>query len=142
MTAVCSTPHLYKARVYYEDTDAGGIVYHASHLKFAERGRTELLRTLGYDHHRVMQEFGIVLVVKAITIDYRAPLRLDDIVEVRTELTAFGHTSLTMQQNLWLGEKMVATMKVVVVAVNPEGKAERLPPYLRQILSAHLSQKS
>jgi acyl-CoA thioester hydrolase len=133
MTDPTPPTHSIACRIYYEDTDAGGIVYHANHLKFAERGRTELLRTLGYDHHKVMAEFGILLVVKAIAIDYRLPLRLDDMIEVQTKVTAFGNTSLTMLQTIMLGDRVSAELKVTVVAVNREGRAERLPPYLRQI---------
>lgn len=131
-------PFILPIRVYYEDTDAGGIVYHATHLKFAERGRTELLRRLGYDHNKVMEEFGLLLVVKHITIDYKTPAKLDDCLEVHTFVTAFGNTSLTMVQNIQRDKNIIAELQVTVVAVNRKGRPERMPPQLRQIFEAQV----
>src|SRR5271154_3855573 len=90
-------------RIYYEDTDAGGIVYHANYLKFAERARTELLRSLGHDHHQVLKEHGLILVVRHIEIDYQAPSRLDDLLEVRTEAVSVGNTSVGLNQAVYRG---------------------------------------
>jgi acyl-CoA thioester hydrolase len=126
-------PHHIQARVYYEDTDAGGIVYHANYLKFAERGRTEFLRALGYDHHQVQEEHNLMLVVRHAEIDYRASGKLDDMLDISTEVVEFGNTSLTMRQIVKRGETVLADMKVVVVAVSGIGKAARIPPQLRQI---------
>lgn len=120
-------------RVYYEDTDAGGIVYHANYLKFAERGRSEFLRSTGWDRLRVERELGIAFIVRHAEINYRAPARLDDLLEVRTEVTAIGNTSMTLQQNVWRDGKILAEIKVVIVAITPEGKAVRFPSQLRQI---------
>jgi acyl-CoA thioester hydrolase len=122
-------------RIYYEDTDAGGIVYHANYLKFAERARTELLRHLGYDHKKVRDEYDLILVVRHIEIDYLAPSRLDDLLEVRTESSSIGNTSIGLKQSIYRGDKLLADLKVTVVAVSKEGKAMRLPPHLRQIFS-------
>lgn len=124
-------------RVYYEDTDAGGIVYHANFLKFAERARTEALRAGGYDHKRVMDEFGLLLVVKHIEIDYKAPARLDDLLTVVTDVVAPGNTSLTLKQTLVRESTVLAVLKVVIVAITPEGRPMRWPPQLRQIFSSH-----
>lgn len=124
-------------RVYYEDTDAGGIIYHANFLKFAERGRTEALRAGGYDHKRVMDEFGLLLVVKHIEIDYKAPGRLDDVLTVTTEVLAPGNTSLTMKQTISRESTILAVLKVVIVAITPEGRPMRWPPQLRQIFGSH-----
>jgi acyl-CoA thioester hydrolase len=79
-------PHELAVRVYYEDTDAAGIVYHANYLKFAERGRTELLRSLGFDHRRLAQAHGLVFAVARCAIDFMRPARLDDLLHVRTEV--------------------------------------------------------
>jgi acyl-CoA thioester hydrolase len=125
--------HVLTCRVYYEDTDAGGLVYHANHLRFAERGRTEMLRSVGYDHHRVSAEFGLLLVVKNIEIDYKAPARLDDMLDIATEALTVGNTSLVMKQVISCQNRVLAELKVVVVAITPEGKPMRWPPQLRQI---------
>ena len=125
--------HSFPIRVYYEDTDAGGIVYHANYLKFAERGRTEYLRSTGWDHQKVAEELKIMLIVVHAGIDFRGPAKLDDLLEIRTEITAIGNTSLTMKQTLLKDQQVLADMKIVVVAVTTEGRAVRLPPQLRQI---------
>lgn len=124
---------IWPVRIYYEDTDAGGIVYHANYLKFAERGRTEYLRSLGYDHRRMLAEDNLILVVRHIEIDYRAPARLDDLLEVRTETASWGNTSIVLNQSIYRADKLLAELKVTIVAVAPEGKAVRIPPHLRQI---------
>jgi len=126
-------PHILEARVYYEDTDAGGIIYHANFLKFAERGRTESLRTAGYDHHQIMSKFKLLLVVKHLEIDYKASGRLDDWLKIETVVTEVGNTSLIMHQRIRRETKVLAELKVVIVAVSPEGKPARWPPQLRQI---------
>src|SRR5665213_589371 len=112
--------HTYPVRVYYEDTDAGGIVYHGNYLKFAERARTEWLRSLGYDHKRVREEFNLLLIVKHLAIDYRAPARLDDRLAVETRVMSIGAASLDMNQLIrdksHAGGKVLAEVKVTVVA--------------------------
>jgi acyl-CoA thioester hydrolase len=133
---IAANAHTIQARVYYEDTDAGGIVYHANFLRFAERGRTEYLRALGFDHHQVRADHNLMLVVRHAELDYRASGKLDDLLDITTEVIAFGNTSLTMQQTVCCQEKILFTMKVVVVVVAVSGaaKAVRIPPQLRQIL--------
>ncbi len=121
-------------RIYYEDTDAGGIVYHANFLKFAERGRTEWLRATGWDRMKMASESGLQFVVRHAEVNYRAPAKLDDLLTVKTTITAIGNTSMTMQQDVWRDDKVLAEIKIVVVAVNGEGKAVRFPSQLRQII--------
>jgi len=130
-----ANPFSISFRVYYEDTDAGGIVYHSNYLKFAERGRTEALRAAGWDHKRVADEFGILFIVRHAEINYRAPARLDDLIEVRTSVEVIGNTSMTMQQDIWRDDKVLAEIKIVLVAVNSDGKPVRFPPQLRQIFN-------
>jgi acyl-CoA thioester hydrolase len=127
--------HRFPIRIYYEDTDAGGIVYHANYLKFAERARTEYLRSKGYDHRRILAEDKFILVVRHEEIDYQAPAKLDDLLEVRTETLEWGNTSITLKQSVYRNDKLLAELKVTIVAVSPEGKAVRIPPHLRQIFS-------
>lgn len=98
--AIPAPAHLLEARVYYEDTDAGGIVYHANYLKFAERGRTEWLRSLGFDHDGMRREYGLIFVVRAISIDYLAPARLDDLLTVETRPEGEGRASFKLRQTI------------------------------------------
>jgi acyl-CoA thioester hydrolase len=138
MTADMSQPrpsasHSIQARVYYEDTDAGGIVYHSNYFKFAERGRTEMLRALGYDHHQVRADHNLMLVVRHAEIDWRASGKLDDLLDIKTDVVACGNTSMTMKQVISRGNTVLAEIKIVVVAVSDIGRAVRIPPQLRQI---------
>ncbi len=126
-------PHAIQVRVYYEDTDAEGIVYYANYLKFAERGRTEFLRAIGYGHHQALAEHKLVLVVRRAEIEYLAPAKLDDWLDISTEVVDFRNSSLTMKQTIRCKDKVLAEITVLIVAVGASGKAVRLPPHLRQI---------
>src|ERR1700730_16142814 len=92
--------HTLDLRVYYEDTDAGGMVYHANYLKFAERGRTEMLRSLGFGHRTLGREAGVGFAVRRCTVEYRAPARLEDALTVDTRLTEIGAATLTVHQQV------------------------------------------
>lgn len=87
-------------RVYYEDTDASGVAYHASYLRWFERGRTEWLRALGFDQQQLMREQGIAFTISDLSIRYRRPARLDDLLQVQTEVVKFGRASLQFRQRL------------------------------------------
>lgn len=120
-----------KYRVYYEDTDAGGVVYYANFLKFAERARTDFLRESGFDHRRLMQEKNVFFVVKKAEVDYQNPGRLDDEIMVETVITKIGATSIEMSQNCFNqhGAKL-ADVKIVIVCVSNDGakiKSVRIP---------------
>jgi acyl-CoA thioester hydrolase len=91
-------PHEMTIRVYWEDTDAGGIVYYANYLRFLERGRTEALRGLGVDQGRLRAETGLLMVVRSAAIDWLAPARLDDLLIVETRAGRIGGASLTLRQ--------------------------------------------
>lgn len=107
-------PHKIDYRVYYEDTDAGGVVYHANFLRFAERARTEWLREVGFNQ----SELDIVFVVRNLEIEYLAPGRLDDLLTVETSLQNIGRASITLSQDFIKNDKKIALMKVVLVTVS------------------------
>src|ERR1700739_2622544 len=88
-------------RVYYEDTDAGGIVFYANYLKFFERARTEWLRACGVDQNRLAGESGAIFIVRSTAIDYRAPARLDDVVKVVSRIERLGRASVDFVQEAW-----------------------------------------
>jgi acyl-CoA thioester hydrolase len=122
--------HRFPLRVYYEDTDAGGIVYHANYLRFAERARTEMLRCLGFPHQRLIEEHQGALVVSRLEIEYALPARLDDALEVRTWLTALGGASLKLSQHVMrAGDDPVicARIKLRLACVSGNGRPSRLP---------------
>jgi len=133
MTKIHSLP----IRVYYEDTDAGGVVYYANYLKFCERGRTELLRSLGYENKSLMDGEGMLFVVHRIEADYLEPARLDDSLSVLTTLTEIKNTSFTMKQTVERDGKMVFDMNVRLVCVNKNARPVRVPEDLKKALQGH-----
>ncbi len=119
--------HRLAIRVYYEDTDFSGVVYHASYLRFFERGRTEFLRALGIGQAELFTGGPpLAFAVTHMTIDFRKPARMDDLVEVETERVALGRASLVMRQRLTRGADLLteATVKIAAMA---GGRVARLP---------------
>ena len=125
--------HQLNIRVYYEDTDAGGIVYHASYLRYAERGRTEMLRAAGYEHVKLANDTGIAFAVVNMSIDYRAPARLDDLLTLKTRISKLGGASMDMQQDVYKGDTLLTEIRVTLVCVDRGMKAVRLPQALREL---------
>lgn len=139
MTEMVSASHRFPLRVYYEDTDAGGIVYYANYLRFFERGRTEMLRSINVNHHTLQAQHGLIFAVRSCSIEYLAPARLDDALEVTTEICALGASRLDMRQDIRHEEKILTTARVTVVAIGNDGRAKRIPPALRQVIIAQLA---
>jgi len=130
------TPHELNVRIYYEDTDVGGVVYYANYLRFAERARTEMLRDAGFHHAQSFAESGIGFVVAKTHIEYRAPAHIDDLLTVRTNVERIGGASLDLRQDVYRGDTLIAEMKVTIVSVDRAGKAVKLPEGLRRIFGA------
>jgi len=127
--------HRFPVRIYYEDTDFSGNVYHAAYLKFFERGRTEFLRALGI-HHSELAGQGIAFAVRSMQIDFAAPARIDDLLTVTTEVAAFTGARLVLNQTILREESVLTTARVVVAAIRTGGGAARLPAELRARLAA------
>ncbi|GAA4501954.1 tol-pal system-associated acyl-CoA thioesterase [Gluconacetobacter aggeris] len=131
--------HSIPFRVYYEDTDAGGVVYHARYLAFAERARTEAIRGLGRSAFSLLEEYGLAFVIHRAAIDYKRPLRLDDIVTVTTRLIEQGPASCRLEQEFLLGEICCARLDVRLACVRAaDGRAARFPPLWRDLLTGLL----
>lgn len=128
-----------EVRIYYDDTDAGGVVYHANYLRYMERGRTEYLRDHGLSV-QVMHDAGIIFPVVAIEINYRAPARLDDLLEVETVILAVKNSSFVAGQRVLRKEdgKLLVEAKVTLACVGEGLRARRLPADLRELLSSHV----
>lgn len=105
-------------RVYYEDTDAGGVMYHARYLHFFERARTEYLRTLGFSQQALLNEHNLAFVVKSMTIDYRAPARLDDLLSVETAVSELKGATILFTQSLQKARLVLCTATVKVACVD------------------------
>jgi len=105
-------------RVYWEDTDAGGVVFYANYLKFFERARTEWLRSLGIEQQKLADEAGVVFVVRSTTVEYNAPARLDDQLEIRTRVERVGPASVQFAQEAWRDELLLAAGAIRVGCVD------------------------
>jgi acyl-CoA thioester hydrolase len=123
--------HIFPVRVYYEDTDAGGVVYYANYLKYAERARSELLRSIGVDNVGLMADQGVAFAVRRLEADYARPARLDDLLEVRTRLLAVGGASLEAEQMIRRGAEDIVRMRVQLACTTLAGKPARMPKELR-----------
>ncbi len=127
--------HVLPLRVYYEDTDAAGIVYYANWLRFLERGRTELLRLLGQEHGALRDERGVNWVVRRCVIDYLKPARLDEKVEVVTRCVELRGASLDMLQEARRGGETLVRAELLVACMGDGGRPVRLPPLVRAALA-------
>ena len=126
--------HSTNFRVYYEDTDAGGIVYYANYLKFAERGRTEYLRKKTLENRALMKKNGVLFVVRHVEADYLYPARLDDELTVDTALSEIKNASLVMTQSIFCHDRLLFKMKVVLACVDLEGKLVKVPDVIKDKL--------
>jgi len=122
----------HKLKVYYEDTDAGGIVYYANYLKFLERARTESLVTLGFNNKKIKEDFGSLIIVKSCNVEYKKPAYLEDELNIRSFVKSITKTSFFMNQFISRGEDIIVEAKVHLVFVNNAGKPMRIPETLFQ----------
>lgn len=127
--------HTTAYRVYYEDTDAGGIVYHTNYLKFAERARKEWLRSLGFDQSKLMLEEQILLPVYHLEVKYLLPARLDDLLSVETRLLKLGKVSINLSQEIKCAQKTMAILDVSIASVDAQIKPKAIPQALYEVLS-------
>jgi acyl-CoA thioester hydrolase len=130
-----STGHRFQVRVYYEDTDFSGNVYHAAYLHFFERARTEFLRDEGI-HHSELAQAGIAFAVRSMEIDFLGSAHIDDLLEVDTSVLSMSGARLTLLQVLSRAGTELTRAKVVVVAINAAGRAVRMPRALLARLTA------
>jgi acyl-CoA thioester hydrolase len=132
--------HRHGLRVYWEDTDAAGIVYYANYLKFAERGRTELLRSLGIEQEGLRRTTGLAFAVRRCVVDYLRPARLDDSLAVETRVTALRGASVDLHQAIQRDGVALVEISVTVACLGSDGRPARLPPALRHALAAFAAQ--
>jgi acyl-CoA thioester hydrolase len=135
VVALPGAVHRYQLRVFYEDTDAAGIVYYANYLKFIERARTEMMREAGISHTQLMRARGIAFIVRRCNADYRAPARLDDLLEVRTRILDLGGASIDVEQVVWHGQDSLVRVEVKLGCIDDSGRPVRLPEDVRAALA-------
>ena len=139
MNSPRSDAHIFPLRVYYEDTDAGGIVYYANYLRFAERARTEYLRSVGADLQTLLAEDGIAFTVRQCSVDYMSPAFLDDPLEVHTRFLEVRGASLRAEQVVKRKTDELASLNVRLACVGDDGRPRRMPTALRSALSSSLN---
>jgi acyl-CoA thioester hydrolase len=127
--AAIATEFLWPIRVYYEDTDAGGVVYHSNYLKYLERARSEWLRALGFEQDRLMSDEQVVFAVRSVAIDYLKPARFNDELRVRTRVGKLGTASIDFEQRIERADGLaVSAAKVTVVCIDMQAFRPRALP--------------
>ncbi|HKK84136.1 MAG TPA: tol-pal system-associated acyl-CoA thioesterase [Roseovarius sp.] len=126
--------HRFPIRVFYEDTDMGGIVYYANYLKYIERARSDWVRQLGIDQNAMREQDGVVFAVRRVEADYLGSAKLDDELEVRTTTQAVTGARLVMDQQVLRGEELLFVAQVTIVCIGEGGSPARLPANIRLIL--------
>ncbi len=123
--------HVFLVRIYFEDTDAGGIVYYANYLRFAERARTEMLRHLGIESGRLVDDLGLAFAVRQCSMDFIKPAKLDDLLMVETRLGRVGGASLRAEQRVTLDGADLVRMELKLACMSLDGRPARLPGDIR-----------
>ena len=123
----------YKFKIYYEDTDAGGVVYYANYLKFIERARSEIIKSLGFSNTNLREKFNLFFIVKYCNINYKKPAKLEDELIVFTSVVSLSKTSLVMKQDVKRHDDLVAESEVCLVAVDMKGKPTKIPEELKKL---------
>ena len=117
-------------KVYYEDTDSGGVVYYANYLKFLERARTEALVSLGFSNKKIKDEFGALIIVKSCNIEYKKSAHLEDELNIRSFVKSITKTSFFMNQFITKGDETLVEAQVHLVFINQKGKPIKIPETL------------
>ena len=117
----------HELKVYYEDTDSGGVVYYANYLKFLERARTEALFSIGYSNNKIQQDFNSLIIVKSCNIEYKKPAYLEDELTVRSFVKSITKTSFFMNQIITRNNEVVVEAQIHLVFVNKDGKPKKIP---------------
>ena len=117
----------HKLKVYYEDTDSGGVVYYANYLKFLERARTEALFSIGYSNKKIKEKFNSLIIVKSCNIDYKKSANLEDELKIRSFVKSITKTSFFMNQFISRDEEIIVEAQIHLVFVNENGKPVKIP---------------
>ena len=130
---------VYNFKIYYEDTDAGGVVYYANYLKFFERARSEAIYTLGFSNTDLKKKFDIMLIVKSCNINYKKSAKLEDSLTIKSILTSLTKTSFTMRQSITRKNELITIADVHLVSVSKEGKPKKIPNEINILLKKNLN---
>ena len=125
----------YKFKIYYEDTDSGGIVYYANYLKYLERARSEAIYSLGLTNLKLQKDYGALIIVKSCNIEYKKPAKFEDELEIISSILSKTRSSFTMLQIIKKNEEIISEATVQLVTVNKEGKPIKIPEILNDLLN-------
>ena len=123
---------LHKVKIYYEDTDSGGVVYYANYLKFLERARSEIIYTLGLTNKKLLNDYNTLIIVKSCNIKYKKPARFEDTLEIISEIKSFTKTSFLMKQSILRNNKIISDAEIHLVSVDKNGKPLKIPEDLKK----------
>ena len=124
----------YITKIYYEDTDAGGVVYYANYLKFLERARSEAIYSLGISNTEILDKEGAIIIVKSCNIEYKKPAKFEDEIEVVSKISEVKNSSFKMLQVIKKKSHIISVAEVVLVTVNKKGKPVRIPSLLKKLI--------
>tara|TARA_Y100001970_G_C14161433_1_gene818763 strand:- start:1136 stop:1531 length:396 start_codon:yes stop_codon:yes gene_type:complete len=124
----------YVTKIYYEDTDAGGVVYYANYLKFLERARSEAIYSLGLSNKEILEKEGVIIIVKTCNIEYKKPAKFEDEIEIISNIKEVKNSSFKMHQVIKKKFDIISEADVVLVTVNKKGKPVRIPSILKKLI--------
>ena len=114
-------------RVYYEDTDSGGVVYYANYLKFLERARTDAITSLGFSNKKIKEKFGIYIIVKSCNLNFHKPAKLEDKLNIISKVLEVKNVSIRMKQHIFVNDSMIVEAEILLASVDEKGKPSKLP---------------
>ena len=122
----------YKLKVFYEDTDAGGGVYYANYLKFFERARTDAISNIGLSNKKLLDEYGVFIIVKSCNVEYLKPAKLEDQLEIKSSIISTSNTSFRMKQKAFRDQELITDCEIHLVIVDKSGRPTKIPDILKE----------
>ena len=129
----------HEIKIYYEDTDSGGVVYYSNYLNFLERARTEMIESVGLSNKKLLEEYKTLIIVKSCNIEYVSPAKLEDKIQIYSSIESLGKASFVVIQNIYKDDDLIAKAKLKLVTVNQEGKPVKIPSVLEKQFINYLS---
>ena len=130
-----SKQFIYKVKIYYEDTDSGGVVYYANYLKYLERARSEAIYSLGLTNTKLLKDYATIIIVKSCNIEYKKPAKFEDELEIISSILSKTKTSFKMLQIIKKNNEIISEAEVQLVTVNKQGKPIKIPEILNNLLN-------
>ena len=130
-----SNEFIHEVKVYYEDTDSGGVVYYSNYLKFLERARTEMINSIGLSNKKLLEEHKTLIIVKSCNVEYLSPSKLEDRLQIYSSIESINKASFVMSQDIKKDDDLIVKAKIKLVTVNIEGRPIKIPSVLEHKLT-------